>query len=80
MNRKRGVESFLLHGCLGNGIGSAISDILADVLSNFWPIKMFLKNGHSFLHAKMSRHPTVVGFPNRLYMLTCRNLEMAQVA
>ena len=69
----------LLDGWLGNGIGSAIFDILADVLSMFWPIKMFLKNDHSFIHTKMSYHPTVVGFPNHLCTLDCRNTEMAQV-
>jgi hypothetical protein len=70
----------LLDGWIGNGTGSARSDILVDVLSNFWPIKMFLKNDHNFLHAKMSCHLTIVGFPNQLFTLTCRNTKMAQMA
>jgi hypothetical protein len=60
-------------------MGSAISDILVDIMSNFWPIKMLLKNDHSFLHAKMSCHLTVVGFPNRLCTLAYRNKEMDQM-
>jgi hypothetical protein len=41
-SRKMGVYALLLDGWLGNDTGSEISDILVDVLSKFWPIKMFL--------------------------------------
>jgi hypothetical protein len=42
MVSQNGLYALLLFGWLGNDIGSARSDILADVLSKFWPIKMIL--------------------------------------
>jgi hypothetical protein len=41
-SRKRAVQALLLDGWLGNGICSARFDILVDILSKFWPKKMFL--------------------------------------
>jgi hypothetical protein len=41
-SRKRGIYAFPPDGRLGNGTTSEKTDILAYVLSKFWPIKMFL--------------------------------------
>jgi hypothetical protein len=41
-SRKRGVQALLLSGQFGNSAGSAGPDILADLLSKFRPVEMFL--------------------------------------
>jgi hypothetical protein len=69
-SRQRGVQSFFFNGWLGNGAGSAGSDILTNILSKLWPIEILLYHFHCLLHAKVSYHPTIVGFPNQIRMLT----------
>ena len=41
-NRQRGVPTLFLSGRFGNNVGSAGPDILADFLSKFRPVEMFL--------------------------------------
>jgi hypothetical protein len=55
-----------LSGRFGNSVGGAGLDILADILSKFRPVEMFLQHCHCLFDAKVSCHPTVVRFPNQL--------------
>jgi hypothetical protein len=41
-SRKRGVQALSLSGRFGNNAGSVGPDILADLLSKFRPVEMFL--------------------------------------
>jgi hypothetical protein len=41
-SRKRGVQSLFFNGWLGNGAGSAGSDILTNILSKLRPIEILL--------------------------------------
>jgi hypothetical protein len=42
MSGKRGVQALFLSGRFGNSAGSVGPDILADLLSKFWPVEMLL--------------------------------------
>jgi hypothetical protein len=41
-SRKRGVQALFLSGHFSNSIGGVVLDILADILSKFWPVETFL--------------------------------------
>jgi hypothetical protein len=68
-SRQRGVQTMFLSGQFGNSTGGARPDILVDILSKFWPVKMFLQHDHYLFDAKVSCHPTIVSFSNQLRML-----------
>jgi hypothetical protein len=59
-----------LDGGLVNDIGSARSNVLANILSNLQTIKMFLRYRRSCFHTKVSYYLTVMSFPNQLCMLS----------
>jgi hypothetical protein len=64
MSRKRGVQALFLNGRFGKGASSVGPDILANILSKFWLIDMFLQYCHCILYAKLFCHLIVVSFPN----------------
>jgi hypothetical protein len=57
--RQRSIEALLLDGRFGNGIGSAESNVVLDILSKVWPIEIFLLYCHYFLDPEMPSDPTV---------------------
>jgi hypothetical protein len=61
-NRKRGVHASFLSGRFGNNTSSVGDDILADLLSKFHPVEMFLQHFHYLFDVEVSFHLTVVGF------------------
>ena len=60
------IEALLLDGQFGNGIGSAGSNVLLDVLSKLQPIEILLQYCHYFLNPEMPSDPTLVHFPNHI--------------
>ena len=68
--RKRSIEALLLDGQFGNGIGSAGSDVLTEVLSKVQLIEILLQYCHCFRDPEMPSGPTVVRFPNHLGTLS----------
>jgi hypothetical protein len=64
------VHALFLSDRFDNSTGNARPDIIVDILSKFWPVEMSLQHCHCLFHAKVSCHPTVVGFPNQLRSLT----------
>ena len=67
--RQWSIEALILDGWFGNGVGSARSDVLIDVLSKVQPIEILLQYCHCFLDPEMPSNSTVVRFPNHLGML-----------
>ena len=63
---KRSIEALLPDGRFGNGVGSAGSDVLPDVLSKVRPIEIIFQYCHYFLDPEMPNDPTIVCFPNHL--------------
>jgi hypothetical protein len=53
--RQWSIEALLLDGRFGNGVGSAGSDVLPDILSKVWPIEILLQYCHCFLDPKCQR-------------------------
>lgn len=74
------METFLIDGQFGNGVGSGIFDVLHNILSKIRPIEILLKDCHHFLGLEMPSYSTVVRFPNHLHTLSCRNILVSQVA
>jgi hypothetical protein len=54
--------------------------MLADLLSNFRPVEMFLQYFLCILDVEVSCHQTVVGFLGHLHLLSCWNIDMAHMA
>jgi len=79
-SRQRVVQAFFLCVWFGNNVGSVGPDIHADIMSKFRPIKMFMQHCHYLFDTKMSRHPTVVGFQNHLFLIAWWNEDMAHMA
>jgi hypothetical protein len=51
-----------LDGWLGNGIGSAVYDVLVNILSKLHPMKIILQYFHCLFYTKMSHFPSVMSF------------------
>lgn len=59
----------LLDGRFGNGTSGVQSDILVDVLSDFWLVEGLLQHCHCLLHTKVPFHAIAMHLPNQLLTL-----------
>ena len=69
-SRKQSIETFILDGQFGNGIGTTGFDVLLHILWKFQPLEILLQYYHYFLNHEIANDPTVVCFQNHLGMLT----------
>jgi hypothetical protein len=65
-----GVQAMFCSGRFDNNTGGAGLDILADILSNFWTVEMFLQHCHCLFDTEVSFHLTVMIFPNQIFSLS----------
>ena len=68
--RRRGIEALLLDGWFGNGVSSAESDVISDMLLKVRPIEILLQYCHYFLDPKIPSDSTIVCFPYHLGTLS----------
>jgi hypothetical protein len=65
-----GVHSLFLSGRVGNNTGNAGLDILANLLSKFKPVEIFLQHCHCLFDAEVFYHLTIVGFTDQTHSLS----------
>ena len=80
INKKRGVQPFLINGGFRDGTCSEPFDIFVGILSYLWPIKLPLQYYYYIFHIKVPCHPTIMIFPNHLFTLSWRNTKITQMS